>query len=184
MINIDTRVQYTKSRFHDAMTELLWQKSIGFITIKELCDTAGLNRGTFYLHYSQPLDVLQEMENELTEDVLATLMTDLSGMSRNLREPLSLLLANRRTAAAVIGHNGNPDFLSRVHSTVYEKQRHMLQQQFPDRSPQQIAYTFSYLFAGCTGVVKEWLVMPEPTPAEEMEKLLSDLTESVLNTLQ
>ena len=184
MTNTDTRIQYTKSRFHDAMTELLWQKAIGFITIKELCDTAGLNRGTFYLHYSQPVEVLREMEDALTENTLATLITDVSGMSKNLKEPLSLLLENRHTTAAIIGHNGNPDFLARVRSTVFEKQGRMLQQRFPHSSARQIECAFSYVFAGCTGVVKEWLMMPEPTPVEEMDKLLSDLTESVLNTLQ
>ena len=58
MKNTDTRVQYTKARIHDALTELMAEKQFRSITVKELCDVAGINRGTFYLHYSSPATIL------------------------------------------------------------------------------------------------------------------------------
>ena len=64
MKNTDTRVQYTKARIHDALTELMAEKQFRSITVKELCDVAGINRGTFYLHYSSLRDVLAKIEEE------------------------------------------------------------------------------------------------------------------------
>ena len=33
---------------------------VGYITVKEICEKAGVNRSTFYLHYENTTDLLQE----------------------------------------------------------------------------------------------------------------------------
>lgn len=45
----------------------LREKSIDKITIKEICEAAGLNRGTFYLHYDYPAALLSDIENQFLE---------------------------------------------------------------------------------------------------------------------
>ena len=47
----DRRTRRTKKLLTDAFLELLSSKKLNEITIKELCDKADINRGTFYLHY-------------------------------------------------------------------------------------------------------------------------------------
>ena len=49
--------------FHHALLDILQEKPIDQISVKELVEAAELNRSTFYLHYSSPLDVLKEIEN-------------------------------------------------------------------------------------------------------------------------
>jgi len=44
----------------EALLELLEQKDIQFISVKELCEKAGVNRSTFYLHYETIGDLLEE----------------------------------------------------------------------------------------------------------------------------
>ena len=39
--------------FDEALIYLLENKDIEYITIKEICNKAGVNRSTFYLHYNQ-----------------------------------------------------------------------------------------------------------------------------------
>jgi len=51
MENLDNRVRYTKTVLQQALLKLLQTKHIDKITIKELCQEAKINRGTFYLHY-------------------------------------------------------------------------------------------------------------------------------------
>ena len=71
MKNDDTRVQFTKKVLKDALLRILKDKPIGKVTIKELCEEAGLNRGTFYLHYNEPNDVLKEIESDFVREQLA-----------------------------------------------------------------------------------------------------------------
>lgn len=43
-----------------AFLELLEKKDFAFITVKEICQAAGVNRSTFYLHYETIADLLEE----------------------------------------------------------------------------------------------------------------------------
>ncbi len=56
----ESKYFYTASLFDDALIELLEKKDINYITIKELCNKAGVNRSTFYLHYESINDLLEE----------------------------------------------------------------------------------------------------------------------------
>lgn len=44
----------------EALIQLLDKKDIEYITVKELCFKAGVNRSTFYLHYESIIDLLNE----------------------------------------------------------------------------------------------------------------------------
>ena len=46
--------------FDEALIYLLEKKDIEYITIKEICNKAGLNRSTFYLHYESINDLIEE----------------------------------------------------------------------------------------------------------------------------
>ena len=62
MENTDNRVRYTKKVLQETLMKILQKKHIDKVTVKELCEEASVNRGTFYLHYSTPNDVLMEIE--------------------------------------------------------------------------------------------------------------------------
>ena len=51
---------HTAVRFDKALLTLLDQKPFEFITISEICQEAGVNRSTFYLHYENTCDLLKE----------------------------------------------------------------------------------------------------------------------------
>lgn len=61
----------TAVRMDQAFLELLEKKDIEYITVKELCETAGVNRSTFYLHYETIGDLLEETIQYLNEQFLA-----------------------------------------------------------------------------------------------------------------
>ncbi len=50
----------TALRMDKALLELLHTKDFEFITVKEICEKAGVNRSTFYLHYETLGDLLNE----------------------------------------------------------------------------------------------------------------------------
>ena len=55
--NYDQRVRITKIMIRDAYIKLLAEKDIQHITVRELCETAHINRGTFYSHYIDIYDL-------------------------------------------------------------------------------------------------------------------------------
>lgn len=50
----------TAKRMDQALLSLLLEKEFAYITVKEICSRAGVNRSTFYLHYENTADLLEE----------------------------------------------------------------------------------------------------------------------------
>ena len=50
----------TALRMDEALMALLEKKDLEFITVKEICHQAGVNRSTFYLHYESIAELLDE----------------------------------------------------------------------------------------------------------------------------
>ncbi|HAH60530.1 MAG TPA: TetR family transcriptional regulator, partial [Treponema sp.] len=48
----------------NALIELVEQKKFDEITISDICRLAGVNRSTFYAHYSNKVELLEEAEQE------------------------------------------------------------------------------------------------------------------------
>ena len=50
----------TAVKMDEAFLSLLEKKDFSYITVKEICEKAGVNRSTFYLHYETVNDLLSE----------------------------------------------------------------------------------------------------------------------------
>lgn len=61
----------TAAKMDEAFLKLLEQKDFAYITVKELCAAAGVNRSTFYLHYETMGDLLAECTQYLNARFLA-----------------------------------------------------------------------------------------------------------------
>ena len=60
MKNHESKYYNTALLMNEALLILLEKKEYEFITIKEICEKAGINRSTFYLHYESIDDLLDE----------------------------------------------------------------------------------------------------------------------------
>ena len=62
--------KYFKSaeKMHTALLTLLDSKDFELISVKEICETAGVNRSTFYLHYDNVNDLLHETVEAVYKD--------------------------------------------------------------------------------------------------------------------
>lgn len=56
----ESKYYNTACLMNEALIALLEKKDFEYITVKEICDKAGVNRSTFYLHYETMSDLLEE----------------------------------------------------------------------------------------------------------------------------
>ena len=61
----------TAVKMDKALLELLEKKDFEYITIKEICALAEVNRSTFYLHYENTSDLLKETTQYITDSFLS-----------------------------------------------------------------------------------------------------------------
>ena len=62
---VDRRITKTKEALKVSLIGLLKEKELSKITVKELCERADINRGTFYTHYTDQVDLYQSISEEL-----------------------------------------------------------------------------------------------------------------------
>lgn len=63
------RIALTKRLLKESLLQLMTETNVQNISVKELCEVSGINRSTFYNHYSCPADILTEIENTIIEDL-------------------------------------------------------------------------------------------------------------------
>lgn len=163
----DRRVNYTKMVLRNALIELLQEKHIGKITIKEICERADINRGTFYSHYTDQFD----LQSQIFEDMLTRIssLMDQTPYTAGTQASHAMLTCifrfvyeNRQLVKLMLGENSTihlPDELQRF---LTDKQ---IFRAFPVRAGQE-NYLYRFVAYGCVGIVYEWLEKGSESPDE------------------
>ena len=76
----------TTARMDVAFLTLLEKKDFAYITVKEICEAAGVNRSTFYLHYETMADLLSESVSHMNEQFLTYMKKDSQTFVTKLRD--------------------------------------------------------------------------------------------------
>ena len=176
MENLDTRVRYTKSVLKEALLQLLKDKPITKVTIKELCETAKLNRGTFYLHYNEPNDVLREIEKEFVQEKMSFFDPYMKNDNPDqLAKLFGTIMRNRDLSLVLFGHNGAPQFTERIKTLVRESVLTDWQKEFPKYVYDDLSYVFDFVFTGAMQLILNWLADSSKLSANELAHRLDCL---------
>ena len=76
---------------NEALLLLLEKKDYEFITVTEICQKAGVNRSTFYLHYESIDDLLIETLDMINKKFLETFNNKTLNVSKSAKEDLYLI---------------------------------------------------------------------------------------------
>lgn len=162
------RSQETKERFKKAFFALYAERKIETITIKEVADLAGFNRGTFYLYYKSIYDLLQKTEQELLDDFAkrvefqVQLYFDLAGEldEDSYEEMQNNFLEHIEFIRILNGENGDPRFKSRMKNIVKDAYRKHIN---PDNAVRvsKFEYLLEYLVEANMSIIQYWLMNRE-----------------------
>ena len=178
--NKDKRVIRTKALLIRSLSALMKQKNIKDITVKELCEYADINRGTFYLHYKDIYDMLDSIEQELSDKFLQIFQKYNSETNEDFPYPLFLEIFklvddNAELFRVLIGPNGDISFIMKIFK-LYNI--HCLQSEFNKLSPQfsmnQVYYS-NFILYGCVGLLEQWLSRDTKESPEKMAELITKL---------
>lgn len=90
------RVRMTKKILKDALLELMEDKHISRISIKEICELADVNRSTFYAHYDSQFDLLDEIEKDIVHETPRINLYSDAPIQGELRKFFEYLEDNKR----------------------------------------------------------------------------------------
>ncbi|MDF2553533.1 MAG: hypothetical protein K0R77_2808 [Chryseobacterium sp.] len=170
----DRRVQYTKKVLREALFDLLREKELIQISITELCKTADVNRNSFYRHYTIPLDILLELEEEVFEKLSAVLRKSYK-MDEVILLSCQLLENDKEMSKIVFTKGDGGGILSRILTNV--RNYFPVEDQIelsPETQPfVEMAYQFGE--KGSIAVIKNWVENDFAHPAESVAQMISYL---------
>ena len=181
----------TAIKMDEALILLLEKKDFEYITVKEICDTAGVNRSTFYLHYENTWDLLKETTRYVVDKHFAYYGIDKQNLSLRIQPGnnkellfitdkylvpyLTFIKENQRIFKVAIKR-----FYLMGMDEVYKK---MFEQIFspilacfciPEK---ERAYVMKFYLTGILAIVTEWL---DKNCSDEMETVVKVIIDCIM----
>ena len=161
----------TRKNLREAFWNLYTEKPIEKITIKEVTDLAGYNRGTFYLYYKDIYDILSVIEKEMIEIIEAFanrwMKEDISEQwPYYVEELVEWIRVYAPYASVLLSDHGDPAFtreLKRILRPAIERwavtPKHL--------SEREAAVLTEYHLAGTISALSAWLSQEEQIPFQD-----------------
>ena len=181
----------TAIKMDEALITLLEKKDFEYITIKEICDTAEVNRSTFYLHYENTSDLLKETTRYIIDKHLAYYEIDQKRISLQFetckREELLFItdeylvpylkfIKDNQRLFRVSIKQFNSLNMAEVYSKMFEHIFSPILERFhvPEK---ERAYVMKFYLTGVFAIVMEWL---DKNCSDDMETVTRVITDCVM----
>lgn len=87
----DIRIKGSRVKLRDALFDCLKGKALADVTVKEVCERAGLNRITFYRNYKTLNDIVSEVERDCLEQLQTIFVSAEKSGADKIREAVKML---------------------------------------------------------------------------------------------
>lgn len=154
-----------------ALISLLKKKTFEYITVSEICERAGVNRSTFYLHYENIGDLLEETARYLIDDFLTYFGEDMEDVpyrltncelselnficDKYLTPYLTYIRENKEVFATALA-NRKPLGFDAVYKRMFENIFDPILERFHYPNEDR-KYVMMYYLNGITAIIAEWL---------------------------
>ena len=178
----DRRVRKTKRLLRQGLSQLMMQKKIKDISVRELAELVDINRGTFYIHYRDIYDMVAQIENEMYEDFKRILESHVvptdEGSLRFLIDFYTYISANREMVAALLSSNGDIAFLTRIQDMLHVRAMKILGQRYPEQNTRDFEFFYDFVTAGTVQLLNTWLTKETHKTPQEMAETTIRLIKS------
>ncbi len=179
------RVHYTKAALRQSLISHLKEKPIDRITVKEICETADLNRGTFYAYYGSPAELLGEIESSFYEDILASVTSfrRMEDVVEIFTEALTALKDRFEFSEALFGEFGDISFLQQL---IYVAKPTCIlhwTKLAPEISAEIMDAMYDFCSYGCMRVIQIWMQNGAKREPAEVARFLNDICNNGILTL-
>ena len=179
----ESKYFYTAQLMNQALISLLEKKDIEFITVTEITKKAGVNRSTFYLHYENIYELLEETIENLNKKFLSSfsVQTPLQIKSKKdaflltdekLVPYLEFVKQNKRVLKLI---NKKPQlFQARItYQQMYDKIFYPAISQYVSREDEKI-YNLEFYTRGVVAIIHKWLELDCNTEINKLVEIIKN----------
>lgn len=186
--SIDRRIIRTRQVIRAALVALIEEKGLDALTVKDITKRANINRGTFYLHYRDKSDLLEQTVMDIAEEcrniILKSNELDLNDY-KNSDEPVPIIVTlfeyfnqNVSLMRALLAIKGDLSFQRQfkkiMWSNAFEKELFIHIKKENILVPSE--YLITYLISAHLGIIQHWLEKDRRESPQEMAFILYRLS--------
>ena len=180
----DLRVRRSRKMLQQALIELTVEKGFNAVTVRDLTERAMVNRSTFYRHYTDKYDLLEQYmqdvgaltsDDELADEKIGQMAEgEPSGLVRLLRHVQKYGDFYR----VMLGQNGDAAFSQRFRQNSEKRFRYLLENFGAEEDPNGPPLDFRLNYVSCAGVgaILWWLENGQPVAVEQMAVWLGQMS--------
>lgn len=177
----DLRILKTQERLQNALLDLLRTKELKAITVKEICDKAGISRNAFYQHYGYKEDLYNQMVARATERIRDALNPVIADASQIKPETVSSYakhiiegITEVRELIYVMLKGDDGIFLRQLTDLIFGQNLTNAISFFGVKDSGQLRLYYEFQSAGMAAFVIRW-VLDSSLSEDEAVALLSDI---------
>lgn len=163
----DIRVIRTQTALLEALEDLIKTKKLSNITITELCTAAKINRNTFYYHYNNIFEFLDEHKKLVIDDLNEIAEISKTHNKQNLVEVFSVLKKHPHFLNILISPNCDLDFFNEIFDVASSKASIIFSKD-PSIITNREKLLCAYCNAGCNAVIITWIMNDMKETPEEI----------------
>lgn len=187
---MDLRIVKTRENLNKALVDQLHHKPLSKITVTELCRMAKINRSTYYLHYRDPYDQYEKLENSIYQDFADTIdafidknrnwftdliVSDKVAQAKLVEELFSYIKKNALIYGISLPMNQGNDFLNKLYLAGHDRFFDTFSKTASQSELQQFEYFFAFVASGCVGVLRQWVTQGMKESPRDMSRLTINL---------
>jgi AcrR family transcriptional regulator len=181
------KIRYTKMVLRDSLIELMRQKPITQISIKEICTLADIGRTTFYAHYSDQYDLLGSIQDEtlahfkaIHDESPPTGKPDRREFTDRCEKLLRHIASNKDSIQVLLSENGDISFQKKFCTYHVSNIRQLAKRILKESADEKIGRAYSVFFVyGVIALLQDWLKNGMDIPIPEMAKAMFKLLDGV-----
>ncbi len=176
------RTRITKMLLKNSLISLLNEKPINHISIKEICETAELNRSTFYLHYSDQHSLLKDIQSEISDNTKIYLkdMDSSSDSLAYLQSFLEYIKSNSEIFNILLCKQENTNFQTKFITETMESIKINISFSCPQESEK---YVYSFLMQGSMHIIKQWIQSNFDITSKQVASLIFELCSHSISSM-
>lgn len=167
----------SKNLIKKALAKLLHEKDLGKITVSDIIREADISRGTFYAHFPDVAGVVEQIEREELEQVIALfdgydIEPNVAEIDKLLQLACEYMSKDMEYYRMLTQSNLLNNFVVRLINIYYDKLFDSLHEKYPDYDRNEIDTYLLYITSGAKSVLVSWLNGDiKGTPTEISSKL-------------
>ena len=148
---MDLRIKKTKRAIRSAFYELIREKPLEKITVREIAERAEINKTTFYAHYETVYDLVDQLEQEAVAEVISQLNTaqGLLSSPRAFVKEIYTLLSKNQLCSELFSAPAMAQFTAHLHNAILEKVK---QDGIDSTQYENIGAVLVFIFNGIAGL--------------------------------